>query len=191
MATYTEKYKATYTEKYKGFTIEIHNDEDMESPREWDNLGTMVCFHRRYNLGDKTMMNVEEAKAFVERKDVISLPLYLYDHSGITMNTTGFSCPWDSGQVGYIYVTKDKIRKEFSVKNVTKKLIEKVLKSLRAEVAVYDQYLVGDVYGYSILGEDDEVLDACCGFYGTYDDKDYSALTEARKAVDHIRWRTW
>ena len=30
----------------------------------------------------------------------VFLPLYLFDHSGITMNTSGFSCPWDSGQVG-------------------------------------------------------------------------------------------
>ena len=28
------------------------------------------------------------------------------------MNTTGFSCPWDSGQVGWIYATKQKFRDE-------------------------------------------------------------------------------
>ena len=24
-----------------------------DDPRSWDNIGTMVCFHSRYNLGDK------------------------------------------------------------------------------------------------------------------------------------------
>lgn len=37
---------------YKGFSIEIDNFDDGESPREWDNTSKMVCNHRRYNLGD-------------------------------------------------------------------------------------------------------------------------------------------
>lgn len=41
-----------HEEDYKGYTIKIYHDEDAESPRDWDNLGEMVCFHRRYNLGD-------------------------------------------------------------------------------------------------------------------------------------------
>ena len=24
-----------------------------DNPRNWDNIGTMVCFHSRYDLGDK------------------------------------------------------------------------------------------------------------------------------------------
>ncbi len=35
------------------YELEILQDESPESPREWENLGTMICFHRRYNLGDK------------------------------------------------------------------------------------------------------------------------------------------
>ncbi len=44
---------ALETMDYKGTTIEIHRDEFGYSPREDDNLGTMVCFHRRYVLGDE------------------------------------------------------------------------------------------------------------------------------------------
>ena len=39
--------------------------------------------------------------------------LYLYDHSGITMSTGSFCDSWDSGQVGFIYVTKEDIEKEY------------------------------------------------------------------------------
>ena len=35
------------------YTYEIIQDTEPESPRERDNLGTMFCKHRRYNLGDK------------------------------------------------------------------------------------------------------------------------------------------
>lgn len=41
------------TVDYKGCEIEIYFDDDSEDPRNWDNLGTMVCSHRRYSLGDE------------------------------------------------------------------------------------------------------------------------------------------
>ena len=43
-------------------------------------------------------LSTGELFSLVEQMEgMVILPLYLYDHSGITMNTTGFSCPWDSG----------------------------------------------------------------------------------------------
>lgn len=55
---------------------------------------------------------VDDEILSIIRKKFIILPLYLYDHGGITISTRPFSCPWDSGQVGYIYASKDKFRKE-------------------------------------------------------------------------------
>ena len=56
-------------------------------------------------------LSVKELVEIVKEENVI-LPLYLYDHSGITMNTTGFSCGWDSGVVGFIYCSKKDFREE-------------------------------------------------------------------------------
>lgn len=157
------------------FVLKVEQDECGESPREWDNLGTMVCSHRRYNLGDEQVSNTENYNGWDEllkgeygsEKDIIALPLYLYDHSGITMNTTGFSCPWDSGQVGWIYVDKEKVRKEFNVKRISKKLRQRVEQILVGEVNTYDQYLQGDVYGFTLEDKDGNHIDSCWGFYGT------------------------
>ena len=52
--------------------------------------------------------------------------------------------------LGYIYVTKENVRKEYGVKRVTRKIIEKVTKLLECEVQEYDHYLTGNVYGYEI-----------------------------------------
>jgi hypothetical protein len=95
---------AVHTEVYKGYTIEIYQDDCGESPREWDNLGEMICFHKRYDLGDRHSYTVHQANELAGKREMIVVPLYLYDHSGITMSTSPFSCPWDSGQVGYIWV---------------------------------------------------------------------------------------
>lgn len=80
--------------------------------------------------------------------DLVILSLYLYDHSGITMNTTGFSCPWDSGQVGYIWTTIKKAMEIAGGLDGSKKEIrERIIRNLADEVALYDQYLSNDCYG--------------------------------------------
>lgn len=175
-------------EEVGSISLEILHDSDCESPREWDNLGTMVCAHRRYSFGDSdgfgkavdvvrehyseshlddydltSQSDVYELMQGIEQ--VILLPLYLYDHGSVTMRTTPFSCRWDSSQVGYVFVTKQKIRSEYGWKNVTRKRVEKVQEYLRGEVEVYDQFIRGDVY-YFLAKKDGDVVDSCGGFYG-------------------------
>jgi hypothetical protein len=170
------------TVEYNGFAIQIHVDSDPQNPRtEWDNFGTMACFHRRYTLGDDhSFAEPQELIDHVSRRDVVALPLYLYDHSGITMSTAPFSCPWDSGQVGYIYATHEKIREEFNVKRITKRIRNKVESILKQEVLTYDDYLTGNVYGYRVFDPEGEETDyAVWGFYG---DPDKSGLLDDAKA---------
>ncbi|WP_051540965.1 hypothetical protein [Ahrensia sp. 13_GOM-1096m] len=190
-------YDPVYEEIHKGHLIKIHHDPDPESPRSWDNLGTMVCGHSRYNLGDdhsfqggraflldlldlddEVPHNVDALLVKAEKMAVI-LPLYLYDHSGLAMNTTGFHCPWDSGQVGFIYATLAKIREEHNVARVSSSLREKIADQFRSEVSTYHDYLCGNVYGYTIE-KDGEPIDSCWGFLGDY--QTY-CLEEARNVV--------
>ncbi len=184
-----------------GNILRIIHDESPESPREWDNLGKMICCHGNYSLGDKQIegklaqmreiisdLNIEayiegidpdylddedKLQEFIEAKEgAVVLPLYLYDHSGITMNTTGFSCRWDSGQVGWIYVSKERIIEEYG--DASEESLEKARKVLESEVRTYAQYLEGDVYGFNVIKKDtcsfghehEETLDSCWGFYG-------------------------
>jgi len=138
-----------------------HTEEEsiITDPRDDWNLGIMACFHRRYNLGDKVTdlrggtITVEEARRIEETntcpialdapwEPCVVLPLYLYDHSGITMNTTGFECRWDSGQVGIIYAPYSRIRECYGVKRVTAKMIERTKAALLAEVNDYDSWLL-------------------------------------------------
>jgi hypothetical protein len=103
----------------------------------------------------------------------VILPLYLMDHSGISMSVGSFGCPWDSGQVGWIICDKETIEKEFKG---DRDLAEKCL---LAEVMTYDDYLTGNVYGFIVeerdfdeeRDEDDdedwEQTDSCWGFYGS------------------------
>jgi hypothetical protein len=147
--------------------VRIRIDDDPESPRAWSNVGTMICWHRRYRLGDRHgFADPERFQAWLAEHPAIVLPLYLYDHSGITMNTTGFSCPWDSGQVGFIYVTLADARKEYVRQRLSRRLRARIEDGLRQEVATYDDYLCGRVYGFIVEDKDGETIDSCWGFYG-------------------------
>lgn len=156
------------TKTIDNYKIEIVQDNHPENPRNWDNLGTMACFHSNYNLGDKHKFSKDEIREIYKNKnEYISLPLFLYDHSGITMNTKGFSCPWDSGQIGIIFVSKEQVRKEYNWKIVTEKRKKLIQKYLNGEVEIYDQFLTGEVYGFQITNtKTGEMTDSCYGFYG-------------------------
>ena len=157
----------------EGLTYKVYLDKYPISPRENDNLGTMICFHKRYKIGDchgyvhsnYNSWDELEKEIIKDLKGAIILPLYLYDHSGLTISTKPFSCPWDSGKVGFILVSLEKIRSEFSWKYVNKKRIEKILSYLNLEVEEYNSYLTGEVYAWTTYDKDGNEAESCCGYY--------------------------
>ena len=161
------------------FRLTIETDNDPQNPREWDNYTTMVCAHNRYSLGDESVRGIERHRDWelylkenildgVEEDDVIWLPLYLYDHSGITISTTPFSSRWDSGQVGWIYAHKDDLMEFPGVYEDNTFYDDRAYEALKNEVKTYDQYLTGQVYGYTL-----EKREKChCCNHVTYDELD-------------------
>ncbi len=179
--------------EHNGYTIEICYDQDSESPRDWDNVGTMVCFHKRYNLGDKHELQSSQFSSFEELRSYLVkhedaeliLPLYMMDHSGLSIRTSCEqfracdSMAWDWGQIGFIYVSRKRMLEEWGRKNLTKAVLEKATKYLIGEVETYDQYSSGQVYCYAVKDSDDEVVDSLCGVY----DLDY-CIEQAKEAAD-------
>jgi len=174
-----------------------------------DMLSTMVCSHSRYNLGHVQVNNgmdgwyahlageydlVHESDWYPEEhgkveyndyvakwidENLVVLPLYLYDHSGITIRTAPFSCPWDSGQVGFVYVHKDKAKQEYGWKRMTTARARKVSEIMKSEVGVYDHYLTGSVYGYVVEGK--HCKDSCWGYYGYGEGTDWDYMIQCAK----------
>ncbi len=194
--------------EYKGFDIYIEQDIEPQNPRtEWDNLCTIVCWHPRYNLGDthslgnsddlyefladldpddfetyEQWQNLVSKKiaAMIDTHELFIKPVYLYDHSGLSVSTSTYTCPWDSGQVGFIYVTKETLDKE-GPHHYTP---EQVSDILDGEVETYNQYLTGAVYGYTVTHSDYGDLDLCWGFFG-YDHEKSGLLAAAQASIDY------
>ena len=192
------------------YILFLVNDTNPQNPRtEQDNFGKMICFHRRYNIGDEHKFNDpdeflvdlleeklgdtdaaedkfaelssevddtlyksqygqyrkaihENILKFLSSSYVIE-PIFMYDHSGITINTKGFSCPWDSGQVGWIFASHDTIKNEFG--QINDETIEKAKALLKSEVKEYDYYLTDQCYGFRLYKSNEEIA-SCWGFSG-------------------------
>ena len=234
------------TERVGRYIIAIYPDPEPSDPTEWDQLGTMLCWHSRYNLGhggswgkehrydtpeeflrslcsesdlekiekwvygipwkewDKNWRKYQGEKmnrlTTLAEKHALILPVSLYEHSGMTMwvgaGPHAFDAQgWDSGQVGYIYVTHEKARKEFG-----SQWRKKAESCLEQEVKSYDDYLTGNCWGYRIFAapegvdetfqvdsfDDLDEIDSCWGFLG---DKEY-CLEEARSLVKSMTKET-
>lgn len=139
----------------------------------------------------------------------VVLPLFLYDHSGITISAganlltgdddfrrsgrfRGDSAGWDTSSVGIIYDTP-KTREQLA--DPSPESVEAVL---RDEVELYAAYLEGSVYGYEIVeldedgevptDDDADVLDSCWGYLEVnVHSKDAYVREAAREAAKYER----
>lgn len=136
-------------------------DEFAESPREWDNLGTLWTQERDYASPDPIPQGAKPPAP----RTVIDLPVWRYSHGGTqyaAAHSNPFHCPWDSGQVGKIFVTKEDLRKEFGWKRISPQRRAKVEALLKAEVETYSQWASGEVY--SVYDETEDIWIG--GFFG-------------------------
>ncbi len=186
------------------FTEEI----PMNPREEHDNLGWIVYKSDKYRLGDEKIddpidwlcsmleyddlhdYNNHAGTDYEYNKDTLTeleselmdnfifLPVYKFEHGMVKLSTGEFSCPWDSGQVGYIYVPKDKMDE---VNNWTENFLNGRTKReaaediLRGEIETFSEYINGEVYGFRVEevtkceccgSENVEILDSMAGFYG-------------------------
>lgn len=169
------------TREIKGTSITIYYDEDPPNPRiDYDPLGTMVCFHLRYELGDKDHgYRTKDYANFDEMKNAfnaaVCLPVYLFDHSGLMLSAAPFACGWDSGQVGFIFLTSQQLIECWG--EDTPESRKKGLEGLVAAVDEYGAYIGGQVYGYQTVAHG-EVIDSCWGFFGDLESVFASAESE-------------
>lgn len=172
-------------------------EHDAENPREfYDPFGHMVCWHRRYNLGDKHAyespdefleamchryvpgFTSPEDLTFTTMQDLLAevpgfviLPLYLYDHSGLSLSTRPFNDPWDSGRVGWIYATPEDVRALHGDLLNASVVSARIL--LKESVREYDLYLRGVAYAFELYENDGTQIDYCSNIFFDFNVEDH------------------
>ncbi|MGN1173629.1 MAG: hypothetical protein ACI4SO_07565 [Muribaculaceae bacterium] len=127
-----------------------------------------------------TMEKLELAAASGE---FVWRPISMYEHSGIRMwlgGTAGHvDARWDCSTIGFAYLEKCTADKEYIPTEEYKTWQEWAYHIMEAEMKVYDDYVSGECYGWSILDECDDVIESCGGYYGS----DYEEQFEECKGI--------
>lgn len=98
-------------------------------------------------------------------KNIVILGLSIGDYGCNGLRINEVRGDYDDG---FIYCTKDDMRKRYRTKKVTKKIKENAQNALSSEIEVYNSWCSGDVYGYSIEDEHGDDVDSCGGYFGDY-----------------------
>lgn len=175
--------------EYRGYTINIYRDDDPQNPiTDFDMLGTIAYKHPRFILGHEKIDDVGEF--FIEKLNQIQnrdndfwnmesekvrkyfdkfycyLPVFAYEHGGITLKTSPFYDSFDSGIIGFIYVLKSKCLGEWKKKRWTKEFENKIKNILKSEIEQFDDYLTGNCWGYEVVDENETFVDSLWGYIG-------------------------
>lgn len=182
------------------FFMTAEQDNMPLNPRENDCNYCTICYVRNRYLGSSKYDNDRD---FADSDDLndylaglkdcgtefVSVPLYAYVHSGITISTGSFGNPWDSGCFGVAICTKEQVINAFGNDIDWQRHAKDIIEG---EIETYDKFLTGGTYIYSTYLYHKETKswtleDTCGGFYSndedamlsSYFNKNYRIINES------------
>ena len=153
----------------------LDSDGGCENPRKWaDMFWTWVTTQGAgySDLKNDTPEDYEDEDGRLDKqflKENIVIPLYLYRHSGDAISLGReypFDCQFDSGCMGFAYVSRAKVLKEYGWKVITQKRREKLVGYLQGEVDEMNAWLAGETYGVQVIDMQTEWEDSSWGYIG-------------------------
>jgi hypothetical protein len=173
------------TYERNGFTVTIEYDQDCASPRDDESPSCkLVLAHRQYDLPNDASVNFGDFTGWAEVAQHLRdehgalylLAVYMIDHSGVALRVSGGGNPfwedpgeWDSGQLGWAYITAETWR------DCTGREIfwpasqadqQRARELITADVEQYGAYLNGECFGYRVTDQYSKELDSCWGIIG-------------------------
>lgn len=172
-----------------GITVYVVQDDDAQSPADWDLVGTIV--HKAgltVVFGERESTDrFAEIAADMATGSHIALPVDVRDHgaNGVRLDTHSDFADCDA----IIHCSPEKAAEEFGTDvdalaltlggSITDKCKARTLACLESEIETWAQFFRGDVYGVVVHDAQGKVLEAGYGFYGF----DY-AKTQAKQLGD-------
>lgn len=148
--------------------MSIHYDEDCATPRDHDNLGTLLIHPAKAHwvstqqgdividldipMGDNPrthLRNLLSKQLGLTLNDVFAYPITLYESGEVNLSL-GDKKGWDYAVCGYIVVEKEKIRNEYGTRYISKNIRKRVEACLQGELSLLADWINGYVYGYTI-----------------------------------------
>jgi hypothetical protein len=167
------------TINYRKFKINIIQDElyNSEMLNEDDDI-FLLYYHRDFWVTKKGFEKQPSKEMLNDwLTDYHFIPVYAYIHSGVALSLGNSKYPfndqWDVSCCGCILI--DKKCSDFEIK-------ENRDKAAQAMIDEWNSVLSGEVYGYQIYSNDEEI-DSCWGYVGNYEKS--GIIEETKSIVDY------
>jgi len=182
--TYT---KTTISEKP---LLEIEHDSEPISPREDSNFGYFITVDRDYHSPDKhpeleSIVKrtgdqasdqadhmrlitewIEERQEGLGTGSVIKIyPVVKYEHSGVSYSL-GSTSGFDYSNNGFYIVVAKTFAELVADNGMQDPELEDAIK---AEIELYNKYVNGEIYRFTLYDDKGEAVDSCSGFYDIED----------------------
>jgi hypothetical protein len=181
--------------RWNGYKLFQHEGRAHEWPEHLNDtykiLPQYISDYASY--GTRSIPDEEAAIKSVEKwtdKHLLMLPVYVYEHGGVTMSTGAYSCAFDSGQAGYIYISRKEARA------AGYKTDAQVYDAMRDYIKYLAALCEGSVYGYTVE-RDGDIVASCWGYVDTdchytdilADARAEADAAEAEKLREHLAMR--
>ena len=161
---------------------EVRQEIDVINPRKMEGkIGHFTFAYRVYNLDDEdqkfdisaygSWKEVEEMLKEV-RGAYLVLCVSMTDHSGQTIYIGQPRDAWDSGIIGFCWMSKEEIVDLFG--DLSQQSLEQAEKALEEEVRRYDNWRNGEIYEAVIYDEGGEICDQFGGFESEEEATEYA-----------------
>jgi len=159
------------TRKHNNVDVNIYFDTDATNPLDIENGFKLISFDKKQNYGHKHNYNtsyelfydllnqvgINESLNKLTHKQLMNIlkshyyikPVYILDHSGVKLSLNPFNDKFDSGLLGYCYITKEEAKSLFKTSTMT--LTKEIMSNYINEfIQDYNYYINGECYIFSI-----------------------------------------
>lgn len=153
-------YAVAENDNYK---VTVRYDDTAESPREWDNVCDIITFSTQVHIKEGVYKDMEASQFMREvepKMDFFISPLYMYNHSGISLSLSPITCDWDTSKIGWVYVTLDRFKEHyFDDYTGSEEQKKKLTDAINGELSVFNDYYAGNVFYFTL---EKKVTCQCC-----------------------------
>lgn len=158
-----------------GYVEVCAEDYSYENPmKDWDHVPDIMLIHRYRGLAtlddDPRDYSLREISKRYARDGGLALPVYAYDHSGVSFSVSDgypYNDPWDAGIAGIAYVSPEKARATWGETLTPRELREKCRDSIKSLVALMNAVAANECYFVTWYDTECNPVDSCGGFWKT------------------------
>lgn len=145
----------------------LTKDRSMNSPDSYPEIENIIADTGDYASSQEEHMEMikKQVEQVLDEKVLAIYPICKYEHSGVSYSL-GEHHGFDYSNNGF-YIITEKSQKEMGT---TEEKWEKVIQD---EIGIYNKYVNGEVYSFTLYDDDGEMVDSCCGFYSLEDIKEH------------------